>query len=155
MTRGPRASYDANVPSLQATADRLSDVGHRLTGPRRAVLDQIEAARHPFTVEELCAALPDVGRATVFRTVRLLQDLDLVCRLPLEDGGVRYQLSADEGHHHHLICGVCGRVTEFSDPVLDRLIQDDARDAAFELEGHSLEVYGRCAECARAGRRMT
>lgn len=136
------------MPSPQATADRLSDVGHRLTGPRRAVLDRIDAAPHPFTVEELCAALPDVGRATVFRTIRLLQDLDLVCRLPLEDGGVRYQLSIDEGHHHHLICSECGRVTEFSDAVLDRLIQDDARGAGFELEAHSLELYGRCPACA-------
>ncbi|MGI8926540.1 MAG: Fur family transcriptional regulator [Tepidiformaceae bacterium] len=131
----------------QETADRLATVGHRLTGPRRAVLDAIAASRAPFTVEELCVAAPDVGRATVFRTVRLLQDLDMVCRLPLEDGSVRYQLSQSE-HHHHLICSECGAVAEFSDAPLDRLIQEDARAERFELEGHSLELYGRCARCS-------
>lgn len=126
---------------------RLADVGHRLTGPRKAVLDAIGAEAAPFTVEELCAAVPGVGRATVFRTVRLLQELDVVCRLPLEDGSVRYQLSAGD-HHHHLICSNCGRVSEFNDPALDRLIQENAHDAGFRLDGHSLELYGRCADCA-------
>lgn len=136
------------MASTQQATSRLAGVGHRLTGPRKAVLDAIAAEPAPFTVEELCGALPGVGRATVFRTVRLLQDLDVVCRLPLEDGSVRYQLSAGD-HHHHLICSECGRVSEFNDPALDRLIQENAHGAGFRLDGHSLELYGRCAECAR------
>ncbi len=133
--------------STQQAASRLAGVGHRLTGPRKAVLDAIAAEPAPFTVEGLCNAVPGVGRATVFRTVRLLQDLDVVCRLPLEDGSVRYQLSAGD-HHHHLICSECGRVAEFNDPALDRLIQENAHRAGFRLDGHSLELYGRCADCA-------
>lgn len=124
----------------------LAAVG-RVTGPRRAVLDAVASAGAPFTIEEIAATLPEVGRATVFRTVKLLQESGLVCRMTLEDGGVRYQLSRS-GHHHHLICGECGRVEEFSDARLDALIEETAAAVRFRLDGHSLELYGRCPACA-------
>ncbi len=124
----------------------VSLAGHRVTAARRAVLEAMRATPGPFTVEDLCAALPGVGRATVFRTVKLLQEHDVLCRVVLEDGGVRYQLSTG-GHHHHLVCSRCGGVQEFADPALDLLIQQNARAAAFALDGHSLELYGRCAAC--------
>ncbi|MCZ7578351.1 MAG: transcriptional repressor [Dehalococcoidia bacterium] len=77
----------------EAAAMRLETIGFRSTAPRRAVLQAIERAPGPFTVEDLLGELPGVGRATVFRTIKLLQELDLLCRVPLEDGSVRYQLS--------------------------------------------------------------
>jgi Fur family ferric uptake transcriptional regulator len=72
--------------------------------------------------------------------------LDLVCRVPLEDGSVRYQLS-EGGHHHHLVCRNCGKVTEFSDLEIDAHIQEQARVHGFALQGHSLELYGLCNDC--------
>jgi Fur family ferric uptake transcriptional regulator len=112
------------------------------------VVDALERTQ-PCSIEDLCAALPDVGRATVFRTVKLLQELDVVCRVPLEDGTVRYQIG-EGGHHHHLVCRSCGSVTEFSDAALDHRIDGQARAAAFSLEGHSVELYGVCATCAQS-----
>jgi Fur family transcriptional regulator, ferric uptake regulator len=138
------------VTTIDETTARLGNVGHRLTGPRLAVLDAVTAASGPFTAEEICDALPDVGRATVFRTMKLLQELDIVCRVPLEDGSVRYQVSHG-GHHHHLICGECGSVSEFNDPTLDALIHENATLQRFKLASHSLELYGRCAGCATGG----
>ncbi len=110
------------------------------------MLRAITALEGPFTIEELATALPDVGRATVYRTVKLLQESDLVCRMVLEDGGIRYELSQGD-HHHHLICSQCGRVTEFSDPDLDAAIQQNAARRDFELAGHSVELYGLCSSC--------
>ena len=151
MTSRSAPSYDRVVPqATDETLARLEVLGHRATGSRRAVLDAIWLKRSPFTVEDICDAAPDVGRATVFRTMKLLQDLDLVCRLPLGDGGVRYELSRSE-HHHHLICSRCGAVTEFSDPELDALIVTNARREGFRLDGHSLELYGLCATCGGKG----
>lgn len=129
-----------------ATVNRIEERGHRLTAPRRAVLDAIDATVAPFTVEELCDELPDVGRATVFRTIRLLQDLAVLCRVPLEDGSVRYQLSHGD-HHHHLVCRQCGQVSEFSDPNIDKLILENAEAEGFQLDGHSVELYGLCRNC--------
>jgi Fur family transcriptional regulator, ferric uptake regulator len=128
------------------TAARLGGEGRRITGPRRRVLRAMSAARRPFTVEELCAELPDVGRATVFRTVRLLVDTEVLCRVVIEDGTVRYQLSAGE-HHHHLVCSCCGSLQDFVDPALDRLIESGAAARDFALAGHSIELYGVCAAC--------
>lgn len=141
------ASHDHHVNSSREAETRLALAGRRLTGPRKEVLDAARRLNGPFTVEELSALTPAVGRATVFRTVRLLQEAEVICRLVLEDGGVRYEFS-QSGHHHHLICRDCGGVTEFSDPALDELIERDAGAVAFTLGGHSLELYGTCASCA-------
>ncbi len=126
---------------------RLEDTGYRLTAPRRAVIEAIAGAKRPFTIEELSERLPNIGRATVFRTIKLLQELDIVCRVPLEDGGVRYERSRSGRHHHHLICSECGSVTEFSDPSLDAAIEQNATTASFELGAMAVELYGRCAPC--------
>lgn len=134
------------MSTATATVNRMEEQGHRLTAPRRAVLEAIDATVAPFTVEDLCDVLPGVGRATVFRTIRLLQDLSVLCRVPLEDGSVRYQLSQG-GHHHHLVCRNCGQVSEFSDPGIDALILENAEAEGFTLDGHSVELYGRCSRC--------
>ena len=133
------------------SADRLEVTGYRLTAPRRAVIDAIARTNRPFTIEELSERLPNIGRATVFRTIKLLHELDIVCRVPLEDGGIRYERSRSGRHHHHLICSECGSVTEFDDPSLDAAIEQNAATAGFELDGHSAELYGRCSPCRSAG----
>ena len=138
------------MSTAQDSTERLEDTGYRLTGPRRAVLEAIARTNRPFTIEELSARLPNIGRATVFRTIKLLQELDIVCRVPLEDGGIRYERSRSGVHHHHLICSECGSVTEFSDPSLDAAIEQNATTAGFEIDSHSAELYGRCATCQRS-----
>lgn len=147
LTAPPRETRLGPVSMATESVARLADTGHRLTATRRAVLDAIARSPRPFTIEELSARLPHIGRATVFRTVKLLSELELVCRLPLEDGGVRYQRAGSGEHHHHLICGGCGTVAEFSDPALDDAIERNAAVAGFALDAHSAELYGRCASC--------
>ena len=142
--------YDCRMSALPDSTERLEDTGYRLTAPRRAVLDAISGINRPFTIEELNERLPNIGRATVFRTIKLLQELEIVCRVPLEDGGVRYERSRSGAHHHHLICSPCGSVTEFIDPALDAAIEQNAASAGFAIEGHSVELYGRCAPCQQA-----
>lgn len=141
--------YHCCVTFVESATERLETIGFRSTAPRRAVLTAIERAHGPFTVEDLLGEVGEVGRATVFRTIKLLQELDLLCRVPLEDGSVRYQLS-EGGHHHHLVCRNCGSVAEFNDLELDARIQEQANMHGFALQGHSLELYGLCANCRTA-----
>lgn len=138
--------YHEFVSFAEAASQRLEIIGFRSTGPRRAVLTAIQDSPGPFTVEDLLIDLPSVGRATVFRTIKLLQELELVCRVPLEDGSARYQLS-EGSHHHHLVCRNCGSFTEFSDLEIDARIQEQANAHGFGLQGHSLELYGLCKDC--------
>lgn len=134
------------MSELDLINERLMMRGHRLTGSRRRVLDAILAQPPHFTVEDVLRAAPNVGRATVFRTMKLLLDLNLVCRILLDDGTLHYRLSA-RGHHHHLVCVDCGRVEDFTKCDVSSLVRDLARATDYEIEGHWLEIYGRCHAC--------
>ena len=125
---------------------RLELRGHRMTGSRRRVLEGLMAAPAHFTVDDVLRLAVGVGRATVFRTMRLLLDLNVVCRVLMEDGSLHYRLST-RGHHHHLVCRSCGRVEDFSNCDVSSLVRDLSRNTEYQIEGHWLEVYGRCASC--------
>ncbi len=132
--------------------------GGELTSARRHVLAMIPRAV-PFHADALWrrvrAAHPELGRATVFRTLRLLRDIGLVERVSTTEGdGYRLCLGCAEGHHHHLRCVECGRDTVVDGEVLRSL--EDALACAQAAYGflpvaHSLELAGRCVRCVRAG----
>lgn len=126
---------------------QLNGLGYRDTEPRRLVISAVAAQGRPFTAEELCASLPCVGRATVYRGLRLLVETNQVCRVLLEDRELRYQLS-HQGHHHHLLCAVCGASADLEGCDVEEMLREAATAAGFRMSGHWLEVYGRCGECA-------
>lgn len=132
------------------TTDRieqaLASEGFRLTGPRRALVEVMQGLGDHFVADEVLAAAPGVGRATVFRTLRLLQDLGIVCQVVLDDGAAAYRL-ASGGHHHHLVCSECGGVNDFASGDLEGLLDDIARRTGFRVDAHRLEVYGLCPDC--------
>ena len=127
----------------------LSRRGYRLTSPRRAVLDTIRGLGNHFTAEEVQLASPEVGRATVFRTMKLMRELGVICQVVLDDGTAVYQLADDDraDHHHHVICTECGRVTEFASDGLEGQLEQVATQTGFDIDTHRLELYGRCAAC--------
>jgi Fe2+ or Zn2+ uptake regulation protein len=122
--------------------------GFRLTSPRRAVLHAVETLGDHFTPEAVISAAPQVGRATIFRTLRLLQQLDVICQVVLDNNTLAYRLGS-HGHHHHIVCSTCSRVTDFASCDVQDLLDELARRTGYEIEAHRLEVYGRCAECRR------
>ena len=134
------------MSDLDLIVQRLELHGHRVTGSRRRVLEALVQAPAHFTVDDLVRLAPHVGRATVFRTMKLLQDLNVVCRVLMEDGSLHYRMSM-RGHHHHLVCRSCGRVEDFSTCDVSSLVEELTRSTAYQIEGHWLEVYGRCAAC--------
>jgi Fe2+ or Zn2+ uptake regulation protein len=125
--------------------------GHRVTAPRKALLSRMQGLGDHFTAEGLAAAAPDVGRATVFRTLRLLQDVGIVCQVVLDDGTLQYRLTSG-GHHHHIVCSQCGAVNDFASCDIQSLLAELARRTGYDIEAHRLEVYGRCASCRGAQR---
>lgn len=139
------------MADLERIISRLEERGHRLTPARLAILATVASRKRYFTVDDISRMLPQVGRATVFRTMKLLTEMDVVCRVLLEDGSLRYQLSR-RGHHHHLVCTRCGAVQDFTDCDVSGLVEQLARQTDYEIEGHWLEVYGRCGKCRAEGR---
>jgi Fur family ferric uptake transcriptional regulator len=134
------------MSELEAVTLKLEAQGHRVTPSRRAVIAAILTQRDHFTVDDLLHRCRGAGRATVFRTVRLLTDLGVVCRVLLEDGSLHYRLS-ERGHHHHLVCTDCGKVEDLDQCVIQDFVRGLSGASGFEVEAHWLELYGRCAGC--------
>jgi Fe2+ or Zn2+ uptake regulation protein len=126
--------------------ETLEERGHRTTSPRRAVVNAIAGQNKHFTAEELRGQLPDVGRATIYRSLRLLVDSGVLCRVLLEEGDLHYQLS-HQGHHHHLLCVECGSSQDLLGCDIEDLLQTVSSAHKFQLSGHWLEVYGKCHDC--------
>lgn len=134
-----------------STADRLREAGERVTRQRLLVADALDAVRKQVTAQELWNRLrkrdPDIGRATVFRTLEALVVAGVARRLE-QDGHVYAYVACRPEHHHHLACHRCGRVEEIDEgyirPVADRL----AAERGFRIDDARLDFYGLCGRCA-------
>ena len=132
-------------PDIQAV---LEDRGYRITEPRLAVTELLNGKKgEGFTSEQVCNELPEVGRATVYRTLKLLLEAGVVCKLSLPDGVSMYSLARFE-HHHHTVCVRCGSVNEFRDLSVERLLRTLGADIAGTIVGHRMEFYIVCLACA-------
>lgn len=144
-----RRPVQAGGKELSAVIQRLEGSGYRLTPPRLAVVAAAADAGDQFSAEEIAQRLSGTGRATVFRTLKLLVELDVLCRVLLDDGNLRYRWSR-RGHHHHLVCVACGAVADFTACDVSQRVADLTTQLNFAVEGHWLEVYGQCATCRKA-----
>jgi Fur family ferric uptake transcriptional regulator len=126
-----------------------------MTGQRRVIARVLSAADDHPDVEELYrrATVMDarISIATVYRTVRLLEEHGILERRDFGGGRARYEPS-DQGHHYHLIDIDTGKVIEFQDAEQDRLMREVAERLGFELVSLRLELFGRRAGRPRRGR---
>ena len=119
--------------------------GMKMTGQRRLIARVLsESEDHP-DVEAVYGRAseldPNISIATVYRTVRLFEEANILDRHDFGDGRARYEEAPVE-HHDHLIDVRSGRVLEFQDEEIERLQEKIARELGFELSGHRLELYG-------------
>lgn len=91
---------------------------------------------------------PRAGIASVYRALETLHELGLVHRLELGGGSAHYEPAAATGdHHHHLVCGECGKVEAFSDDHLENVLDDVSKATAFRIDDHDVVLRGRCEGC--------
>ena len=139
--------------------ERLREKGLKVTHQRLLVLSVLEqnSGRH-MTAEDIYELVsedyPEIGLATVYRTLQLLWDMQLVDRLNLDDGCVWYEighlLRGDARHnHHHLICRSCHKVIPFDGDLLDDLERHIEESVGFHVLDHELKFYGLCRECMK------
>lgn len=141
---------------IQRITSKLKKSGYKLTPQRQAIVDTILASvgKH-LTVEEIFDIVkqkrPEIGLATVYRTIMLMHEENLVTRLDLKDGTARYELTREDEHHthHHLVCIKCSQVLEFMDDLLDPIEEEIGKKYNFKVLDHSLKFYGICNECAK------
>lgn len=136
--------------------ERLADAGFRLTAPRRAVMEVLQRAEEPLSHKEILERAGvihgQLGLTTVYRTVALLKDLELVRRVHHSDG-CRGYVAASPGHRHHLFCRGCGRTVEFAGSKdLAAFVRRVEQSTDYQVEGHMLQLFGLCPDCRERAR---
>lgn len=134
----------------------LKAKGYKLTPQRRSIVDSIiENEGKHLTAEEIYDHVkqdcPEIGLATIYRTIILLEEMGILSRLDLGDGISRYELVHDEENHqhHHLICTNCGKVMEVEGDLLEELEHNIEKKYRFQIKNHSVKFYGICEECSK------
>ena len=132
----------------------LRGKGLKVTSQRLLVLQIM--AEHPgehLTTEEIYDLVrktnPEIGLATIYRTVQVLVDLHLIDNIIFDDDVARYELinSNTKHHHHHAICLGCGKVFSFEDDLLENLEAAVEDRLGFAVVDHEVKLYGYCRDC--------
>ncbi|MCE7988838.1 MAG: transcriptional repressor [Caldilinea sp. CFX5] len=135
---------------------RLRAAGYKITPPRLAVLEVIEQeGEHLDPAQILRRAQsihPAIGRATIYRTLELLTQLNIVRPIYVGEHGPTYIRA--EGGHHHLVCSTCGIVIDFDQCMAGDMMRDLSDRFGFQIQSHLLEFYGTCANCQNTNRQI-
>ena len=137
---------------VDATLEGVRAAGHRGGAAQRAVVELLADEDCCLTAQEifdrLRAERRHVSVASVYRALELLTELNLVQRVIVGGSSARFERVAPENHHHHLVCGDCGRVEAFRDERLERAIHGVSSKVGYDVEAHDVVLRGACAECA-------
>ena len=136
---------------------RLKEKGLKVTNQRLVVLEALETSSNQhLTAEQIFdlvkADTPEIGLATVYRTIQVLLELHLIDRVNFDDGSERYEIvrmgtKGARHHHHHLICINCGKVFEFEEDMMEGLETEIEKKTGFHVIDHEVKLYGYCKEC--------
>ena len=140
---------------MKRMKDKIKDKKCKMTSQRQVILRAfVESDIRHMNAEEVFEIVkkmsPDIGLATVYRTLDLFTEMDRLKKLDFDDGCSRYELNDrdNEGHfHHHLICMGCGKVWECQDDLLETLAAILQKRLQFHTVDQQRKVYGYCAEC--------
>lgn len=138
---------------LQTFQEHLGRKGLKLTHQREEILRALMAAEHHLGMDDLYEVVrkkdPSIGRATVFRTLKLLQECGLVAEVGSASGRAKFELKGDRPHHDHMICVECGRIIEFQSPMMEHFQDEAIRRHGFAALWHRHEIFGRCRDCLK------
>ena len=130
---------------MKTLEQRCTEAGLKMTGQRRVILKTLESSEDHPSVESVFerSKLVDstISIATVYRTLSLLEEMDLIIKREFNETFARYDINTD--HHHHMIDLETGEVIEFQNEELELLKIRIAKDLGYELIDHRLDLYGR------------
>jgi Fur family ferric uptake transcriptional regulator len=136
------------------TGAALREAGFRAGGAREAVLDSLAGQTCCASAQEIHDRLRAQGRAagiaSVYRILDQLVELRLVQRVDVGDGIARYEPAHGDDHHHHVVCGDCGKVEPFSDPSLETAIERASGRLGYAVDAHEVVLRGECGDCRQA-----
>ncbi len=124
----------------------------KFTIQREAILETLYGSDEHLTPESLHRLMQEkfpnlkIGIATIYRTLVLLEESNMVTSLSFGSAGKKYELGAKE-HHDHMICTNCGSITEFVDEEIEKRQHIIANELGFNMSDHSMQIYGICKNC--------
>ena len=131
-------------------AEYLARHGLKRSEQREAILEAFLRSERHLSVDDLLRLArkrrPEVGRTTVYRTLKLLQEAGLATELVLR-GETRFEREYKRQHHDHFICKACGEIFEFSSDEIERIQEQVASDIGFVIDGHRHQIFGYCRDC--------
>ncbi len=147
----------ANKLAKEVFLEYLTRQGLKVTRPRLKILETIfSREKFHFQADDLldivnarAKAKDKVSRATVYRTLELMEECGLVRKERYKDQVGIYERTIGDEHHDHLICTECGRVYEFHSPQLEQMKTKIARSHKFTPTHHVLQIFGVCEYCSR------
>ena len=136
---------------MNSNVAQLKDNGLKVTGPRLKILELFEAQPElHMSAEDVYRRLLDeggeIGVATIYRVLTQFEKAHILLRHHFETGKAVYELNRG-GHHDHLVCIKCGKVTEFCSEEIEKLQKKIADDNGYRIVDHALYMYGVCTEC--------
>jgi len=138
---------------LNIFIDFLRKKDLKLTDQRKKILDIFLKIDRHLSVEDLYDIVkkkdPDIGQATVFRTLKLLREADIAKEVDLGDKKVRYEHKYGHQHHDHLVCVKCGRFIEAVDLKIEKLQEKLCKKFGFLPQRHKMEIFGVCRQCRK------
>ncbi len=134
----------------------LRQKGYKLTNQRKAILNTIiEHVHEHLSCEEIFNLVskeyPEIGIATIYRTLQLFENLNIVVKVNFDDGFSRYEIkeNTSDHHHHHLICLKCGKILEVQLDLLESLENTIENQEDFSITDHNVKFYGYCKNCKK------
>lgn len=125
--------------------------GLRMTRQRQTIAEVMMTTDGHVNIDELYQRVrtidPNIGYATVYRTLKLLTEAGLATGAQFGDGPMRYEASLNRHHHDHLICTECGKIIEFENDEIEQLQASVAAANDFVMTDHKMEIYGICSSC--------
>jgi Fur family ferric uptake transcriptional regulator len=135
----------------QHVSSVLARAGHRGGKARDAVIELLAEQECCLSAQEIGERLRargrPVGTASVYRALDQLVTLRLVQRLELGDAAKYERVLPDGDHHHHVLCGECGKVEPFADRPLETELDRLGVQLGYRVEGHDVVLHGACADC--------
>jgi Fe2+ or Zn2+ uptake regulation protein len=122
----------------------VKEAGAKLTIPRKIILEKLVELEKPLTLKEIHEECSSIDFASVYRSIKLFNEIGLVEEINFADNKIRYELT-NKRHHHHIICSECGEIKELPICILSEI--ENLTD--FTITKHNFEFMGLCPKCKK------